>query len=241
MNIQEYKGLQNVKGSMQSFKSVPAIPKHYIPEPIGNVGKIVGEYINVPEQKLFLATSALLLHPLIDLKFADEDKKVDSAIKSAAKAFAGGLTGVTIRALFISLAEHCIGHDKHNIINTHFYPKKLDEMMQVPSKIPVANLMLKKYNKTLGTLFAVLFMILFSNSKLDVPITSDLQDLISGVVKDKKTWKKSMYDVSTSRKEKIVKWMKDKQSKINVIIDKVKKISDVIKEKPDKKSEGKAK
>ena len=59
-------------------------------------------------------------------------------------------------------------------------------------------------------------MSLFSNSKIDVPLTSDLQDLISGVVKEDKTWLKSFSDVMSSRKQKITDWFsKWKQRTIN--------------------------
>ena len=93
--------------SYQSFKGVPPNPK-YIPEIIGNIGKVAGEYINTPEQKLFLATAALMFQPLIDLKYAKEDQKEDVAIKSASKAMAGGFTGVLIRAVFLKITDHFV-------------------------------------------------------------------------------------------------------------------------------------
>ena len=245
MNIQNYKSDYGDK-SITSFRGVPANPK-FIPEALGNIGKVVGEYVYAPEQKLFLATSALLLQPLIDLKFADEDKKEDAAIKSASKAFAGGLTGVPIRALFIALCNHFITLDltKQNFLKRHFYPDGLNEMMKNSNEEPVKKAMaqfkLKNYNRTLGTLFAIIFMIAFSNSKVDVPLTSDIQDILSGIIKEKKNWKKSIYDTAQNRKQKTIDWLLDKKKKADKVLVKIKKIAKIITEDPDKKKEAKKK
>lgn len=232
-----------------SFKGIPANPK-YIPEVIGHVGKVVGDYVNVPEQKLFLATSALLFQPFIDLKFADEDKKVDSAIKSASKAIAGGLTGVTIRALFLKLTDKFIGYEddiitsasqslqkKPTKLNRYLFPDAVNEYAK--SDPALAMLHMKQYSKTLGTLFAVLFMILFSNSKLDVPITNDLQDLIGGVVKENKSWLKSLSDVKNNRTEKIKKWFENKKNRISNLNGKIKEVFNILGKDSVNKSNGK--
>lgn len=213
--------------SYQSFKGVPPNPK-YIPEIIGNIGKVAGEYINTPEQKLFLATAALMFQPLIDLKYAKEDQKEDVAIKSASKAMAGGFTGVLIRAVFLKITDHFIGFQKHNKLNKLFFPDTAIRLKEVRPEI--AKLRMKQYSRTLGTLFAVLFMILFSNSHIDVPLTSDLQDLISGVVKDKKSWLTSLNDVKNNRCKKIVDWFKHKKDIFNKIKHKTKGIINVISE-----------
>ena len=89
---------------------------------------------------------------------------------------------------------------------------------------------MKQYSQTLGTLFAVLFMILFSNSNVDVPLTSDLQDLISGVVKDKKSWLTSLNDVKNNRCKKIVNWFKRKKDILTKINNKTKNVIKVISE-----------
>ncbi len=215
------------KQSYQSFKGVPPNPK-YIPEIIGKLGKVAGEYINTPEQKLFLATSALMFQPLIDLKYAKEDQNVDSAIKSASKAMAGGFTGVLIRATFLKITNHFIGFQKHNKLNKLFFPDTAIRLKEVRPEI--AKLRMKQYSQTLGTLFAVLFMILFSNSNVDVPLTSDLQDLISGVVKDKKSWLTSLNDVKNNRCKKIVNWFKRKKDILTKINNKTKNVIKVISE-----------
>ncbi len=221
------------KQSYQTFKGIPKNQK-YFPNALGKIGKVVGEYVNTPEQKLFLATTALMFQPLIDLKFADEDKKIDSAIKSASKAIAGGITGVTIRALFQYLTSNYLG--VRNGKETPFYPRKA--MAEVKIENPVlAEVKLNQYYKTMGTLFAVLFMIFFSNPKIDVPLTGDLQDLIGGVVKENKTWLKSLSDVATSRKNKIEKWIKKKTAFLTGIKNKINKITDIIKEKTPANSE----
>ncbi len=217
--------------SSPTFKGVPANPK-YIPEIFGKIGKVAGEYINTPEQKLFLAVSALMFQPLIDLKYAKEDKKVDSAIKSASKAMAGGITGVTIRAFFLKLTNHYIGLEKHNLLNRLFKP---DDIVNIKLYDPdMAQLRIKQYSQTLGTLFAVLFMILFSNSKVDVPLTSDFQDLISGVVKENKSWIISLSDVVMARKNKISDWINRKSKIVKHIGGKLKNIINIIIENSDK-------
>lgn len=218
----------------QSFKGVPPNPK-YIPEGLGKVAKLVGEYVGMPEQKLFMATTALMLVPLIDLKYVEEDKKIDSAIKSASKAIAGGATGVAIRAGFIKLTESLIGFDKNNKFNRHFMPDKLDRLsLKNPA---LANLYLSKYTKTFGTFLAILFMVFFSNSKIDVPFTSDLQDLISGVVKDNKSWLQSYSDVRDIRVGKIKKWIDKWKNRFTKVGNKCKKVASVIVEDDSKAKE----
>ena len=214
----------------QSFKGVPPNPK-YIPEFIGNLGKLAGEYINTPEQKLFLAISALTFQPLIDLKYAQDDKKIDASIKSASKAMAGGFTGVVIRAAFLKITNHFIGFNKHNKLNRLFMP---DDAVRIKLYDPdMAQLRIKQYSQTLGTLFAVLFMILFSNAKVDVPLTSDLQDIISGIVKQNKSWLRSINDVANNRGKKISSWFKQKGDIFKNIKNKFKDILNVILEKPE--------
>lgn len=230
MKIRPYENNTDSKGYCQSFKGVPPNPK-YIPEIIGKVGKVAGEYINTPEQKLFMALSALAIQPLIDLKYAQDDQKVDSAIKTASKAMAGGLTGVTIRAVFLKITDYYIGFQKHNRLNRYFYPDSATMLKEMRPEI--ADLRMSQYQKTLGTLFAVLFMILFSNSNLDVPLTSDFQDIISGVVKENKNWVDSISDVMTSRKNKIINWFKQRKNTIINIKNKTRQIIDILRKKPE--------
>ncbi len=218
------RGLKN-----QSFKGIPKTPK-YIPEFIGKIGKVAGEYISMPEQKLFLAATALMFQPLIDLKFANDEQKNDAAIKSASKAIAGGITGVAIRAGFLKITDHFIGFNKHNKLNTHFFPDAAVHLQETRPEI--AKLYMKQYSKTLGTLFAILFMILFSNSKIDVPLTNDLQDLISGVSKENKTWLQSLNDVIKNRGKKISAWFKKEKESIKGVEDKASKVFNVLKENP---------
>lgn len=216
-------------------KSFKGIPPTYtkIPEVIGNIGKLAGDYVSMPEQKLFLATTALMLQPLIDLKFAEEDKKVDAAIKSASKAIAGGLTGVTIRAGFISLTKNLIGFDKKNKFNDHFLPKDAVEMLR--TNPDMAKIRLSKYSQSLGTLMAIAFMIGITNRNVDVPLTSDLQDLISGVVKENKTWLQSFTDVKNNRAAKIKTWTDKWVNRFKKVGKKTAEIGKIIVE-PEKKT-----
>ncbi len=225
INSFPYNNTDKKASYQQSFKKNPANPK-FIPESIGKIGKVAGKYINMPEQKLFMAVTALMFQPLIDLKFAQDDQKIDSAIKSASKAIAGGLTGVVIRSLFPKFVDRFIGPDKHSLLNKYFLPKAvLDLQNENPELV---NFRMKQYNKTLGTLFAVLFMVLFSNSKLDVPLTGDLRDLISGVVKENKSWLKSFSDVYDSRCKKINDWIDERKKKLKNIKIKIIKFIKII-------------
>lgn len=191
----------------------------------------------MPEQKLFLATTALMIQPLIDLKFAEEDKKVDAAIKSASKAIAGGITGVTIRAGFISLTKNLIGFDKKNKFNDHFLPKDAVEMLR--TNPDMARLRLSKYSQSLGTLMAIAFMIGITNKNVDVPLTSDLQDLISGVVKENKTWLQSFTDVKNNRAAKIKKWTDKWVNRLKKVGNKTAEIGKIIVEPGKKTTEAK--
>ncbi len=225
------------KSFPQSFKGIPQNP-HFMPNILGKIGKLAGEYVSMPEQKLFLATTALMFVPLIDLKYADEDKKVDTAIKSASKAMMGGLTGVIIRAAFLKFMDKFVGLGKHNVINTYLLPPKASELNAKLSAAKneaeklVLSKKVKQYSQTMGTLFAIIFMTFFSNSKIDVPLTSDMQDLITGVVKENKTWLKSLGDVSKARKEKISNWFTKKKKILSNFKDKFIKIIGVIRENP---------
>lgn len=218
-----------------SFKGVPSKP-FYIPECIGTLGKYAGEYIDSPEQRLFLALATVAVKPLIDLKFAQDDKKVDTAIKSAAKGMSGGLTGVAIRAAFLKLTDKFIGYDvinnklikKQNALNQLFFPNIAKELNN--ESVEIIKLRTKKYSNTLGSLFAILFMILFSNSKIDVPLTNDMQDLLSGVVKENKSWVKSAQDVTVARGKKIIDWFVHKKDIFKNIADKAKDIFAILKD-----------
>lgn len=232
-----YNNKYNNSLSPTSFKGIPPKP-HFMPNVIGKIGKLAGEYVSMPEQKLFLATTALMFVPLIDLKFAEEDKKTDAAIKSASKAMMGGLTGVIIRAAFLKFMDKFVGLGKYNFFSVYLLPPKardLNAKLSAAKKEAeklVLSKRVKQYNQTMGTLFAILFMTFFSNSKIDVPLTSDMQDLLSGVIKENKTWLKSLADVSKARKEKINNWFQNKKKKLSIIKDKLIKIVFVIKENP---------
>ncbi len=219
----------------RTFKGLPPNPK-YVPEFVGKAAKMAGEYISMPEQKLLLTLASVALLPLIDLKFAHEDKKVDAAIKSTAKPIACGFTGVTIRAAFIALAVKAIGFGNNNRLNNDFMPKAARKLYQTePLK---AKKMLMQYKIALGTLFAMIFMIFFSNAKIDVPLTSDLQDLISGVVKENKSWLQSINDVKNNRLQKIKNWLNKKKQFFDKIKSKLSKLNTVMKEDEPHKTGG---
>lgn len=195
MKINPYIPKTESSQNKQSFKAV------MLNDALGAIGNFASSHVSTPEQKLLTANTALVLQPMIDLKYAKEDKKVDSAIKSASKAMAGGFTGVLIRTAFINLTSSLIDFNKKNIVSKLLFPPAAKKELETNAQ--EAMLKLKSYNKSIGSIIAVAFMVLFSNSKVDVPITSDLQDIISGVVKEDKTWFTSICEVAKSRKNKI--------------------------------------
>lgn len=223
------------KCSYQSFKAIPATYK-LLPESVGKIAQNVAEYINTPEQKLLLASSMLLFQPLIDLKFAEEDKKVDSAIKSASKAIAGGITGVPIRAMFIGLANYLVnpkdinkkrmGGVVYQYLHDNLWPQVNRKLWDEDPF--TASLRIKSYNKTMGTILAILFMWGFSNSKLDVPLTGCIQDLFSKVIKENKPWSKALSEVVVDRKNRFEQWKTKKKESINNLVKKSKKITGFI-------------
>ena len=73
-------------------------------------------------------------------------------------------------------------------------------------------------------------MLLFTNAKIDVPLTSGLQDFIGGIIKEKKSWKKSAYDTLSARKQKITNWINKKKHFFRTTQDKTKRITKIIKE-----------
>ncbi|MBQ4122885.1 hypothetical protein IJD44_04080 [bacterium] len=233
--------------SSPAFKAVPPNPR-YIPEFVGKIGKYAGEYIDSPEQRLFLALATIAFKPLIDLKYADEDKKVDTAIKSLAKGIAGGLTGVAIRSVFLAVANKYIGFaeqltgdgklkPRNNILSKLFLTDNICKTLSKESR-NIADKSLKKYLNSLGSIGAIVFMLAFSNSKVDVPLTNDIQDLFSGVIKEDKTWLKSLKDVKDNRVKKISTWYQNKKAAVIKFIEKTKKIIKITKDEQPVQSKG---
>lgn len=258
MRISSSLNTKDEKTSRQSFKGFP-VKNVVLPEVLGDVSKLIGNNIGTPEQKLIVATTASFLRPLIDLKYAEEDKKVDTAIKSTSKAIAGGLTGVTIRAFFISAANALIKFPganykpskeievvkakledglkgvpgttsasakfKRGFFSDLLMPLSL-ERLNTESKVESMH-RLRQYNNSLGGLIAVLVMAFYTNSKFDAPLTSDFQDIITGVVKEKKSVTKSVTDVAKKRYEIIKNWSTEKKNNINKFFRKSKAIIDI--------------
>ena len=210
----------------------------YLPNVIGEVGKFVGEHVGIPEKKLIQNTTALFLQPHFDLKYAEDEEKTDIAIKSASKAIAGGITGVTIRAAAISFFKRKINFDPLNksIINKLLLPEKAEEMYRKSRCL--ANTRLKLYNETLGTIASIVIMTLFTNKNIDVPLTAFFQDIIGGVVKENKTWSRSIYDTCDEKRKKVEAWIKDKETKTLQKKDKIQRIVNIIKSETSNESRG---
>lgn len=211
-----------------SFKATPGTI--YLPQIVGEFGKFVGEYVGTPEKKLIQNTTALFLQPHFDLKYAEDDEKTDIAIKSASKAIACGITGVTIRAACISFFKRKINFDINNpsLLNKLLMPPKAIELKNESKNLAAKRL--ASYNSMLGTVAAIAIMTLFTNRNIDVPLTGTIQDIISGVVKNKKTWGQSIYDTYTVKKEKIENWINKAKTNEARRKEKLNKIVDILKE-----------
>ncbi len=219
------------------FTKMPEKPI-YLPNFIGEAAKWTSEFVGLPEQKLFLAATAFIMQPAIDMKFAEEDKKSDVAIKSAAKALAGGITGVTIRGICERYFKNRIGYDekgklKVNLANDLFFPKDSEEIRA--KSIVEYEHRISKYCVTLGNICALAAMILVTNEKVDVPLTSDFQDLFTNVARDNKSWEDSFNEVAVSRKNKIQRWIQSKIDYLKMLDDKANRIKNIINEEYPKK------
>ena len=219
------------RSNNESFKGTPGTL--YLPKAIGEFGKFIGEYVGIPEKKLIQNSTALFLQPHFDLKYAEDDEKTDIAIKSASKAIAGGITGVAIRAGCISFFKKKINFDVRNgsILKKFLMPEKAEELRQKSEQLALRRL--KTYNETLGTAAAILIMTLFTNKNIDGPLTGAIQDVLAGVIKENKTWPRSIYDTYKKRREKVEKWINKIKDKDRIRREKARKIFEILKERPE--------
>lgn len=255
MKINSSYKMNDSVSSSQSFKALP-VKSIVLPEIVGDVGRYIGNNIGTPEKKVIIATTALLFRPLVDLKYAEEDKKIDTAIKSASKAIAGGLSGVTIRALFIHLTNKLImfrggivkrvmeskdltsaeikalKREKRlvkNFASRLLLPLEL-EQLNADEKIKATH-KLRKYNNGLGELLAVIIMAFYTNAAFDAPMTSDLQDIFSKIIKENKSPIKAISEVAQNRYKIISNWATEKKNNCKKFFNKSKQIFRIITDK----------
>ena len=176
--------------------------KFYLPEKVGEMGKFTNEHVGIAEEKLFLASSACILQPLVDIIFADEDKRSDVAIKSVSKALAGGITGVTIRGGLNAYLKSKIKFDTKNTWCDYFFPLNANKMRDETSKTLAKN-MLKQYCSTLSGIFALLIMALITNEKIDVPLTMLFQDFFTDFIQNDLSLKDSLINLKKSCSDKV--------------------------------------
>ena len=89
---------------------------------------------------------------------------------------------------------------------------------------------MKQYNKTIGTLAAIIFMITYSNSKIDVPLTGLIQDFLTKVIKEKKSASLALSEVVADVKTKIQNKRKNRKQAFVNIFEKGRKIDAILKE-----------
>lgn len=128
--------------------------------------KFFDKFVSVPENRLIIGVTALATQPFIDLYNKDVDKKtrVVSCARTIAKNFVGVVTGVTIRAGFIKLAE------KYSEVGD-VGDKKIKKLFTPSNAVSDKTHAYKQYRNTVGTLLAVICMV-FSNFIIDAPLTA---------------------------------------------------------------------
>jgi len=153
-------------------KIVNSCPKHEFDGGRGEkVINFFDKYISVPENRLLIGVSALASQPFIDLynKDVDEKTRVVSCARTIAKTAVGTVTGVAIRAGFISLAKNYSVVDNADAKFTG--TKKIRKLFTPTITTSDKTHAYRQYQNTMGTLLAVGAM-LFTNFLIDAPLTT---------------------------------------------------------------------
>lgn len=131
-----------------------------------------------PHQRLILGATAIAIQPEIDKnnKDVDEQTREVSAARTAAKAIAGTVTGVPIRALCIKAIEKVTDPKGTSKFSQSFIPNKLAGKAITPEAFEKAFRLVRSHRNSLGTCAALVVM-LFTNFLLDVPITKYLTNV----------------------------------------------------------------
>lgn len=144
--------------------------------------KIIGKYINSPEQRLIQGVTALALQPAIDYMNhkADDETRAVSVARTIGKIIAGTIVGVAVRYGAIALAKNFTHYKvvsfENNFIKAIAPKTKKDFLMPSitfdnPNKIaPHLADLHDNYIKTIGTLIAT-FAMVFTNFLIDAPLT----------------------------------------------------------------------
>lgn len=126
------------------------------------------KHVSVPESRVIIGVSMLACQPFIDLynKDVDEKTRVISCAKTIAKNVVGIVTGFSIRAGFIKLAQNYSKVDK-KVKNAKkiFTPSIVKNIPNVDKTHAY-----RQYQNTMGTLLAVAGMV-FTNFLVDAPLT----------------------------------------------------------------------
>lgn len=124
--------------------------------------------ISVPENRLIIGVTALASQPFIDLynKDVDEKTRVVSCARTIAKTVSGIITGVSIRAGFIKLAQN------YSVVGDKGV-KKAKKFFTPTNALSDKTHAYRQYQNTVGTLLAVVGM-LFTNFLIDAPLTKFL-------------------------------------------------------------------
>lgn len=150
-------------------------------------------YVSAPENRLILGVTALASQPFFDLYNKDVDEKTRkiSCARTIAKIVSGTLTGVLIRAGFISLTKN------YSIVG-EIGAKKIVKVIEngkeaIKKAIPITKWKkfftpseaksdeihaYKQYQNAMGTLLAIVTMI-FTNFIIDAPLTRFLTNQLT--------------------------------------------------------------
>ncbi|MBR2386066.1 hypothetical protein IKA92_02065 [bacterium] len=137
---------------------------------VGKTGEAVFDYIgrkiDTPQQRLAIGSSALILHPLIDLTNNKVDKKTreTAASRSIARAIIGTVTGLIVRMSCIKFGDVVVA--------------KRNKFFNIDALATATEKNLKNYSSMIGNILALMIM-LVTNFTVDMPLINKYQDIIN--------------------------------------------------------------
>lgn len=137
---------------------------------VGKAGEAVFEYIgrhiDTPQQRLAIGSTALILHPIIDLtnKKVDKKTKEKAASRSIARAIIGTITGLAVRMSCLKLGDVLV--------------KNRNKFVNIEALKTASEKNLKNYASVIGNVMALLIM-LVTNFTIDMPQINKWQDIIN--------------------------------------------------------------
>ncbi len=150
----------NIKNN-QSFKG-----KLVIPARLSDMLTKLPEVMSTPQQRVIIGSSALILHPIIDLNNTrvDERTRQTSASRSMSRAIVGTVSGIAVRALCNNLGDKLA--------------KSKNPTFTIDAIKTADHAQVKRYGVILGSILSFLALAV-TNFIFDVPLINKYQNLIN--------------------------------------------------------------